>query len=183
MAATGAGSVAPPGPDEVWRRIADLDTKLQQVQSTANAALAASIAALTAGQAALTASQVSPAVGQGSGYAFTMTTSYATYASCTVPVPAGFTRAIVVAAGEMSMLTAASGDLAYARMLVNGNVGPESRTILSNPGWGVLPTFQNILLTGVSGSILIETQGRLTMGPGSNTGTSALATASVIFLV
>jgi hypothetical protein len=47
MAGTGAGSVAPPGSDEVWRHIATLEQKLQQVQAIAGnaAALAATIQA------------------------------------------------------------------------------------------------------------------------------------------
>ena len=92
-----------PGQMKVLRdQIKDLASNNTQAASNAlKAAAIASAAAQTASTAAYNAA-ISPQVGSSGNNAYTLTTSFATYASFNFTVPTGFTQVYINASGSMT---------------------------------------------------------------------------------
>jgi len=144
----------------------------QALAAATSAAASASSASAAASAAATAASNatIAPRVGSAGNNSYTLTTSYATYASFNFTVPTGFTQVYINASGSMTALSQASGtEVAYARILINGVAGTEGRSIF--PATTTDPAVPAFAAAGIGSltagaTILIEIQGRLNTGPG-----------------
>ena len=156
--------------------------------ATAAAASAnAAAASATSAASAATAAQISPAVGNGSAAGFTLTLSYATLVVFGIPVPSGYTRALVIASAFIGSISASTtGDRIYMQTVINSVAGPESTVVLSAASpVGCASAFETQSLSGLSagGTISISVQAHLQVGPGSSAYSNATASAMVIFQV
>lgn len=169
------GSQVPPGDDEVWKQIKALKQATQQAL-----AAAASAQALVG----LAANQVATQVGSAAANSFNTTTSYATYASFNLTVPAGYTRAQIVVSGFASSATGGTGgDRLFARVACNGSAGPESIGIIYSTTLAVnVACYGTYNLSGLTGgqNIPIEIQEHLLLGPPPGSGTWALDIVNVV---
>ena len=152
--------------------------------NAATAAASAASAASSAASAAATAAYnavVAPRVGSAGTNTYTLTTSYATYASFNFTVPAGFTQVYINAGGSVTAISQyTSGEFGFARVLINGSAGIEGRALfVPSSGMPAIPAFAVLGLNAlVAGStILVEIQCRLSNGPGL--ATTGVASASV----
>jgi hypothetical protein len=168
------GSQVPDGPDAVWVTLKAIQAQAQQVQAQIGSAqalitLATQQNALNSAQIALAANQVVPGVGAASANSFNTTTSYATYASFNLTVPAGYTKAVITVSGNGASATGSTGgDAAYCRVLCNGVAGPEVLGYIQTTMLAVnLAAFGSFSLSALSAgaTIPIEIQMRLRSGP------------------
>ena len=181
------GDEFPAGEDYLSRRMKDLERRVSEnassiprsFQTTVDslnatiAALAVQVARIDAQVASIAAvvnAQVAPRVGSAGNNSYTLTTSYATYASFSFTVPSGFTQVYINAGGSMTAVSqAAAGDLAFARILINGTAGTEGRSLFSATAAApAVPAFATLGLPSLTAgaTILVEIQGRLNTGPG-----------------
>lgn len=132
----------------------------------------------------LLAAQVLPAVNSGSASLFSLSTAEQTIVAFTLPVPEGYTRAVVTAVGSVNGLTTASGgDRLYTRCYVSGQPGPTSTTMMAvSTPWMPGTCSSSASLSAVSGSISVALTSWLQFGPGAGSLTNATLTASAIFL-
>ena len=132
--------------------------------------------------------QVTPWVSNGSGSGFYVSPSYATVASAPLAIPAGFTRALVFASGQVTGGNDDAMDIAklYAHILINGAAGPDSIVSMVNVGWNTATAFASANLAGLSGGSISVTIAAKTSG-GTTSSTTApwdnsTLTAQAIFL-
>jgi len=173
----GAQDAMPRGADDVLKRIAELEANMKQVT------------ALAASAAAVKQTLVSPDIGSASASNFVVSTSYTTYASFNFTVPAGFTRALVVANGFVHQSTASTGgDRFWGQVLINGSGGPESTAVATTSMVsGAVAAGYSASLSGLSGgtSISVAIRGHFQTGGNSALFQSfncAVVTAAVIYL-
>lgn len=151
----------------------------EQLAETAGdvAAVANSLATVAAN------ARVQPYVDSAGVSSFTLTTGGITVISRTIPVPSGFTRALVLCTGFINGLGSSSGDRIFGVVAINGNNGAESQAIGSiNQLWAAVSPSHSVSLSGLSGSFSVVLQGRIGTGPGANTLTNATLTTMVLFL-
>jgi hypothetical protein len=130
------------------------------------------------------ANQSSPAVAVNSASSFTLTTSYANITSATVPVPTGYTRAVVTAMSGINGVTASGGgDRMLAQVSIDGTFGPTatSYATIAQP-FAFASAYAVATLASVGASISVVLQARLLFGPGDFTGTNATLAVTVMFL-
>ena len=166
-------------PQGFMRRIEAIEADVRRVPALVQSMVGPQIASIQAAQAdlaaqlasinALIGAQVSPWADNAS-QTTTVTTTATNYATISIPVPSGFTRAAVVAISTSSIPSSQTDEIAT---YINGAVGPVL-DIFSNEG----STSYGVVLTGLSeGSIAVATRARnLFGGSGSRVmNTSALA--------
>lgn len=102
--------------------------------------------------------------------------SATTYATATIAVPAGFSRALVIAT---SSLAAQNATVILMESVIAGNVGPTMSVIADASGWANGSANYARELTGLSGSFTVATRAQAGVG-----GVSGMITTSalVIFL-
>ena len=158
-----------------------LTQALAAATAAAGSAATASAAATAAANSALSAI-VTPAVNSATGTAV-WGVGYAAFAAFNFTVPAGCSRAVVVASGGSATFSSASaGDDYRMRVVINGVAGGESRSIQTS--WNFVSAFSAANLTGLTAgaTINVALQGHLTTGPGGTAGT-AIITGIALFLV
>jgi hypothetical protein len=183
------GSQVPDGPDAVWRDLSALRSQLQQVQAQIGSAqalitLANDQIVIQNQQLALAANQVSPSVGSASASLFVTTTSYATYATFNLTVPAGYTKALITVSGFASSSTSATGgDEVNARTLCNGIAGSVSVGVIYNSTASAnVSAYGAYNLAGLTAgqTIPVELQLYLRFGPSPTVALSRFDTANVV---
>lgn len=106
-------------------------------------------------------------------------TSQATVASTTIAVPAGFSRALVMAVGGVIFRTGAPNDF-WSRILINADTGDELMNIAN--AVGSTPVSHSAILTGLSGgSITLAVQVRSLFAEAPATGRYAQISGSAVF--
>lgn len=121
---------------------------------------------------------------------FSLSPTWATKCSVTVPVPSGFTQALIlaVATGATARNTTASIDFFYASVSISAASGSLPGWVLGspdvNPGtYGVTQDFRTVLLTGLSGSFTIDGQVNTAYGTWTaDSGNKMNLDASILFL-
>lgn len=101
-------------------------------------------------------SQVIPRVASGSASGFYVTPTFATIVSVPIPVPDGYTRALVSASGQVTGGNDDAADMAtiYAHITVNGTPGPDSASGVGNQLWASVSAFAAFSLTGLNGGVI-----------------------------
>ncbi len=183
MLSPGSLTNSVPDPDKAVRRQRDTERIAQENISSVAQSFQTTIDTLTAQVAqiaALQATAVTPVVSSASGTAV-WGTGYATFASFNFTVPAGCTRAAIVASGGSATFSNAGSDDYRMRVLINGAAGGESRSIQT--AWNFVSAFSAANLTGLTAgaAISVALQGHLTTGPGGTAGTAVL-TGIALFL-
>jgi len=164
--------------DALQQQVQDLNSQQVELAGAYQAAATAEDLASVAADA-----RISPYVDSAGTSGFTLTTGGITVISRTIPVPSGFTRALVFATGFVNGLGSSSGDRMFAVVSIDGNSGQESQAIGSiNQQWAAVGPSHSASLTGLSGSFNVNLQGRIQTGPGSNTYTNATLTIMTLFL-
>lgn len=165
--------------------LAEQINTLQQNVADTQTALTNAETALTNAQTAL-ANQVYPGTSSASASGFTLGTGFATIATATLTVPAGYTRALVTASGTATSLSAsASSDAVHAYATIAGAGGAESVSYFYGPNsGGSASCFAAQSLTGLSGGqvLTMTTVARLTNGPGVSTLSTGTIMCQAIFL-
>lgn len=103
--------------------------------------------------AALT-SPVAPAVGHDDAYNFALTPAWSTVAQITVTVPAGYTRALVIATGNASCKNPTAGqDYLWASVGIGSGTSPgyAMRSAIGAANYGSATNASTRLLTGLTG--------------------------------
>lgn len=117
---------------------------------------------------------------------FAVSTADTTYAAGSIPVPAGFTRALVFVVANVGVINPSLNvDYIYAKAVINGVASREMFALAgSNGGSASIATAKADLLTGLGGgSISVSTQAHSQVGPWSaNASNRAYMEALAIFL-
>ena len=155
-----------------------LNGQVSEIQTAVSAAATAEELASVAA-----ASRIYPYVDSAGVSGFTLTTGGITVISRSVPVPAGFTRAVVIATGFVNGLGSSSGDRIFGVVTIDGNSGQESQAIGSvNQQWAAVGPSHSASISGLSGTFSVDLQARVQTGPGSNLLTNATLTIMALFL-
>lgn len=132
----------------------------------------------------LVANSIKPLVGNAVS-TYTWSTGYSTFAGFTFTIPAGCTRALIMAVGSATQSTNAvsGGEIYFLQTVINGVGGGETRALVTNTVFSAISASQAANLSGLTpgGSIGVSLQGHLTNGP-AFTVTSANATISATAL-
>ena len=149
-----------------------LTQALAAATSAASSASSASAAATAAANAA-NAATIVPQVGSAGINSYTLTTSYATYATFNFTVPSGFTQVYINAGGSVTAISQyTAGEIGYARILINGSAGTEGRALFIASGASAsapaIPAFAVLGIGGLTAGATIQValQCRLGNGPG-----------------
>lgn len=182
-----AVSQLPSSTDWIARKFAEIDQQLRELGPSISASFNTTIAQLTA----LVNAQISPDAGSAIGSGFTLNPSPQTVAAFNFTVPAGYSRALIIASGTINSANASThSDSMYAKTIINGTSGPESVTQVGDfnlgPGAGVgnLTAVSSLSLSGLAGNtIRIEISTRSGMYSWSATAfSSAVIVAQAIYL-
>lgn len=112
------------------------------------------------------ANQIVTDVASASVSSVSVGTSFTTILSVTIPVPAGFSRASVVAVGAWTASNTVTGwsggDRAYLRMVIGGTAGPESNILLQTSmiTQPVTATSTRVFSVTPGGSLVVQAQAR-----------------------
>lgn len=181
----------PPAEDALVRQIKDLERAMRENLASVANSFKTTVERLDGAIADLQEvvnAQVTPVVSNGSGSGFYVSPSFTTVATAPLVIPAGFTRALVYASGQVTGGNNDALSIAklYAHILINGVPGPDSIVSMVNVGWNTATAFASANLSGlttgiISVSIAAQTSGgttSATTAPWDN----ATLTAQAIFL-
>ena len=176
--------------DELAAHQATLDTTVANL--AANVAVTntnvADIAANVASINAIIGNEVLPLAPHGDSVNFPMTVAWATRATVTVTVPAGYTRALVFAVGQASVVNTTGGlDQLCLDTLINGVVPPGwlATTDVPSTNIGSVAAAGTKLLTGLTGGGTFTVAARVSTAIaawGANVANACNVDASVTFL-
>lgn len=130
------------------------------------------------------ASPVTAGIGSGSGSGFGVATSPAVVASGSIPVPAGYSQALVIATSGITAVSAtASATQVYAATEIGGAGGAELWVLTDGAAYtATVTTAHARTMTGLSGgSISIGARVRSTIAWGAHPANSAVVSASALF--
>jgi len=134
------------------------------------------------------ASPIDIAADAGNADAFTVTTTATDFVTFTIPIPAGYTRALVKAEGMIFIYnTSAVGDYLYSRLYVDSpSTSSWSREMIGdlNPTSGIsLTVIKQIVFTGLAGGVItVRQQAKTAFASMPHASNAMTATASVWFL-
>ena len=135
------------------------------------------------------ATTIVPAVGSDYSYTGTLTETFATLVSFTIPVPAGYTRAVVYSSYTMNGSTDLDGyNVFFTQILINGVAGPPGVAVPLSTGGDLVyssaTAFYSKIITGISGSstITVAGQARVDTSVGSDNDVYSSVSAQVLFL-
>ena len=164
--------------------VSDISTTQTTLNATV-ATLGTTVSGLTTAQGQITtrlATPVSVAANATNSGGATLTTSYQNVCTVSISVPAGYTKAIIIANGTLACGSSPAGSvIGTGRISIAGNTSSETSVSYdSTSSTGIAAVSFSQLLSSVSGSVSISLQGR-TGGSTLTTGNSLL-TASAFFL-
>lgn len=117
---------------------------------------------------------VTPSAATGYGSNFIITTTAAAFASASVTVPDGYTRALVYAGGAANGSGDGNGCRLSSFVQINGNNGPSTfNPIPSGVGWGVTAAFFTMSFSGLTAGYSITSNLMLSLDVGSTAGAFA----------
>lgn len=161
--------------DALQVQVRDLDA--QQVQ-LAGAYQAAATAEDLASVAA--AARISPYSTSSGATGVVLTTGGVTAVNQSIPVPDGFTRAIVVALGTIYALSSSTSDGMVGLVQINGNSGQQApNSVVSGAGMVAPSHAQTLSGLTPGGSFNVNIQARLLIGPGTGSGNATLTTMAL----
>lgn len=136
------------------------------------------------------ANPIVPANAHADASNFSLSTSWVTKCSVTVPVPSGFTQALILAVstGATAKNTTGSDDFFYASVSISALSGSLPGWVLGSPTvpagkYGVTQDYSTVLLTGLSGSFTIDGQISTAFASwATDSGNKMNVDASILFL-
>lgn len=174
-------SAMPLDESSVMRRLADLERQIKELGPSVAGSFNSTIEQLEQ----TLANQAVPAAYHTDSGGFGLSSSYSALAFLSVPVPAGYTRAVVMAVTNVSVRNSLGERVGvWAQVDINGTaLARLAQAGVDSQNYGMVSSQAAAVLTGLSGSFYIQTLARTAISSFAASGSNAVnLDASVLFL-